>query len=115
MTMRLLCGRSRLRVAIVVKAVGMNLNSATTLALLVALSLGAVAQTSCRDSERGQGPINPYLVCDNTCKSPGDAECDDGGEGSDFDRCDLGTDCDDCGPRTIPPDAGLSASSAPQE
>lgn len=38
-------------------------------------------------------------VCENTCESTGDGECDDGGEGSDFDVCAYGTDCDDCGPR----------------
>jgi len=37
--------------------------------------------------------------CTNTCRFASDSDCDDGGPGSDFDLCDLGTDCDDCGPR----------------
>ena len=37
--------------------------------------------------------------CSNTCSSSGDGECDDGGPGSLYDVCALGTDCDDCGPR----------------
>jgi hypothetical protein len=37
--------------------------------------------------------------CTDTCRDSGDGACDDGGEGSDFDICELGTDCSDCGPR----------------
>jgi hypothetical protein len=40
-------------------------------------------------------------VCDETCAWSGDGECDDGGEDSDFDHCDLGSDCLDCGTREI--------------
>ena len=32
-----------------------------------------------------------------------DGDCDDGGPGSDYDECDYGTDCSDCGPRPAPP------------
>ena len=41
-------------------------------------------------------------LCENTCDSAGDGECDDGGEGAAYDVCSLGTDCDDCGPRPAP-------------
>ena len=44
-------------------------------------------------------------LCDDTCTTPNDGECDDGGPGSLFSICDYGTDCADCGPRdpsTIP-------------
>jgi hypothetical protein len=37
--------------------------------------------------------------CDDTCQSPDDGECDDGGPDSITDGCGLGTDCTDCGPR----------------
>ncbi|MGE0786293.1 MAG: hypothetical protein AB7S26_11440 [Sandaracinaceae bacterium] len=38
-------------------------------------------------------------LCTNTCSTPSDGECDDGGPRSQFSICALGTDCDDCGPR----------------
>jgi len=38
-------------------------------------------------------------ACTNTCQWAGDGECDDGGPGSTFAACSLGTDCQDCGPR----------------
>lgn len=37
--------------------------------------------------------------CTNTCRSANDGECDDGGPGSLYSVCALGTDCSDCGPR----------------
>lgn len=33
------------------------------------------------------------------CTVDNDSDCDDGGEGSDYSSCDLGTDCNDCGVR----------------
>ncbi|MDP4685430.1 MAG: hypothetical protein NWQ55_13865 [Salibacteraceae bacterium] len=41
-------------------------------------------------------------LCDNTCAWPSDGVCDDGGEGSTYDHCDLGSDCIDCGTRDEP-------------
>lgn len=38
--------------------------------------------------------------CTNTCRFANDGDCDDGGPGSDFSLCSLGTDCNDCGPRS---------------
>ena len=35
--------------------------------------------------------------CSETCTFSNDGDCDDGGPGSDFDVCALGTDCIDCG------------------
>ncbi|XP_077867520.1 scavenger receptor cysteine-rich domain-containing protein DMBT1-like [Saccoglossus kowalevskii] len=46
---------------------------------------------------------NSHEKCDNTCIYPSDGLCDDGGDGSDYDLCALGTDCDDCGVRTAQP------------
>lgn len=43
-------------------------------------------------------------LCDNTCQFYS-GQCDDGGPGSGYSYCPLGTDCADCGPRsgTFPP------------
>ncbi len=38
-------------------------------------------------------------LCTNTCSTSNDSECDDGGPGSLYSICSLGTDCNDCGPR----------------
>merc|ERR1711998_260597 len=37
--------------------------------------------------------------CSDTCRYAGDEACDDGGEGSEYALCDVGTDCEDCGER----------------
>ena len=37
--------------------------------------------------------------CTNTCTYSTDGGCDDGGRGSEFSSCDIGTDCIDCGTR----------------
>ncbi len=37
--------------------------------------------------------------CTNTCATSNDGECDDGGPGSLYSICDLGSDCNDCGAR----------------
>jgi hypothetical protein len=37
--------------------------------------------------------------CSNTCSTANDNECDDGGPGSMYSICTLGSDCADCGPR----------------
>merc|ERR1711998_724792 len=35
--------------------------------------------------------------CPDTCRYAGDEACDDGGSGSEYALCDVGTDCTDCG------------------
>ena len=40
-------------------------------------------------------------ACDDTCSYPKDGDCDDGGVGSQYNFCSLGTDCTDCGSRSI--------------
>ena len=42
------------------------------------------------------------LGCNDTCIYPNDGECDDGGIGSIFSVCAFGSDCTDCGVRTMP-------------
>ena len=39
------------------------------------------------------------VKCIDTCQFASDGACDDGGPGSQFSVCELGTDCTDCGPR----------------
>lgn len=41
----------------------------------------------------------PNAGCTDTCNFAGDGVCDDGGVGSTYNVCALGTDCTDCGPR----------------
>ena len=38
-------------------------------------------------------------LCTNTCSDANDGHCDDGAPDAEFDVCDLGTDCGDCGTR----------------
>jgi hypothetical protein len=45
------------------------------------------------------GLVSGDTLCTNTCRYANDGDCDDGGPGSSFSLCDLGTDCNDCGPR----------------
>lgn len=48
--------------------------------------------------------LHPSLAfpafCSDTCQYAKDGACDDGGPGSDYSGCSLGTDCTDCGDRT---------------
>ena len=48
-------------------------------------------------------PPASITLCGNECASnpkfASDSFCDDGGPDASFDKCDLGTDCSDCGPR----------------
>ncbi|MGB0638279.1 MAG: hypothetical protein ACPGTU_03030 [Myxococcota bacterium] len=39
-------------------------------------------------------------LCNNDCEYAYDGDCDDGGAGSDYDYCEYGSDCADCGRRT---------------
>eukprot|EP00966_Prymnesium_polylepis_P242651 5611366-Prymnesium_polylepis.1 len=41
--------------------------------------------------------------CSGTCQYEADDDCDDGGPGSEYDSCSLGTDCSDCGSRCSAP------------
>ena len=50
------------------------------------------------------------LVNDNSCASASDSDCDDGGPGSEYSICDVGTDMTDCGTRTSA-DASAGSSS----
>jgi hypothetical protein len=45
------------------------------------------------------GSAGGFTSCSDTCSDADDGYCDDGGPGSQFSICPLGTDCTDCGPR----------------
>lgn len=55
--------------------------------------------------EPATGACVPFQACLNTCPFAGDGECDDGGPDALTDICTLGTDCVDCGNRSLT-DAG---------
>ncbi len=57
------------------------------------------ADGSCSPRAPTCPPEPPRSLCSDTCRWAGDGECDDGGPGSDYSVCALGTDCTDCGPR----------------
>mmetsp|Transcript_12948 Transcript_12948/g.25042 ORF Transcript_12948/g.25042 Transcript_12948/m.25042 type:complete len:1027 (+) Transcript_12948:330-3410(+) len=48
--------------------------------------------------------------CSNTCGYAGDGDCDDGGAGSEYSFCTLGSDCTDCGNRG---DSSVAVASPP--
>ncbi|MFK8003779.1 MAG: hypothetical protein AB8H86_29725 [Polyangiales bacterium] len=52
------------------------------------------------DTGPGSLDSGPGGLCENTCQYASDGECDDGGEGSQYDVCAYGSDCVDCGPRS---------------
>lgn len=51
--------------------------------------------------------------CTNTCEFAFDGDCDDGGPDSDYDLCDYGTDCSDCGSRGDGGGSGYSWAACP--
>jgi len=55
----------------------------------------------------------PPVLCTDTCAFSSDDSCDDGGAGSDFAHCSLGTDCTDCGPRLVDVPSPLSPPLSP--
>ncbi|KAL3926562.1 MAG: hypothetical protein SGPRY_003242, partial [Prymnesium sp.] len=52
---------------------------------------------------RPSPPPLPPGLCNDLCIYAGDEECDDGGIGSEYSLCLIGTDCSDCGNRFHPP------------
>lgn len=56
------------------------------------------------------GPTGGGVTCTDDCDYSGDGVCDDGGPGSEYAACELGTDCTDCGSRGET--SGSSASSS---
>ena len=78
------------------------LSSCVRLASAALLGLGA-ACNAIAGVEEGQldpGTIDAEL-CSNSCEYARDGECDDGGLHSDYQECPIGSDCADCGRRTV--------------
>ena len=78
---------------------------------VIAMLLACVTTTSATPSPSPPSPPPPML-CENTCTSPfgnggpehvGNGLCQDGHAGAIGAQCDLGTDCDDCGPQEYMP------------
>lgn len=63
----------------------------------------------------GGAPCENSNVCNDTCVYASDGLCDDGGPGSVYSVCELGSDCSDCGPRDNAPDHSLCRSGLCQE
>ncbi|MBJ93713.1 MAG: hypothetical protein CMP23_04475 [Rickettsiales bacterium] len=61
--------------------------------------VGASANDDDVGDDDDSGIDSPSPLCTDTCEFVADGNCDDGGPESDFDVCDYGTDCSDCGPR----------------
>ena len=54
----------------------------------------------CTRSSGGGGSTGGMSgYCNDDCRFANDGDCDDGGPGSDYDLCDFGSDCGDCGTR----------------
>lgn len=56
---------------------------------------------------------SPGVLCSDGCLFDSDGECDDGGVGSTYGACDLGTDCSDCGERNATSGRRRAAERAP--
>ena len=68
---------------------------------------GSSTSGSSAGTSSGSAATSGGAVCDDTCSYANDGTCDDGGTGSAYSLCDLGSDCGDCGSRT-----GSSSSSS---
>ncbi|XP_070549967.1 uncharacterized protein [Ptychodera flava] len=56
------------------------------------------------EANKKEHSIRSFLpVCTDTCEYAADTDCDDGGADSDYNVCQYGSDCTDCGPRYSPP------------
>ncbi len=60
----------------------------------------------------GTGGSGPMEICTDECSLSADGLCDDGGPRADYSVCGLGTDCTDCGPRTVGGAAGTGGGTA---
>eukprot|EP00966_Prymnesium_polylepis_P179789 4162640-Prymnesium_polylepis.1 len=47
--------------------------------------------------------LQATALCSDSCAYPADGLCDDGGDGSQYDACEYGSDCTDCGVRAPRP------------
>lgn len=74
---------------------------------LLIVFLTAFSLSGCKKDDPDEVVEEPPLqiqtseFCENTCVFANDGECDDGGANASSDFCEYGTDCEDCGLRTI--------------
>ena len=66
---------------------------------IAGLGLGATIPSLLEGCGSDSDGGSSRTLCSNTCQFANDEECDDGGEGSLYNECELGSDCADCGPR----------------
>lgn len=64
----------------------------------------------CEPDDDGGSGVSGTL-CSNTCTYAFDGECDDGGWGSEYSLCSIGTDCGDCGTRYVADDGTTCSAS----
>jgi hypothetical protein len=76
---------------------------------------GAARLTACKDDKKSDdegdtdtGACEPNTLCSDTCTYANDGACDDGGDGSSYSVCELGSDCTDCGTRYVDCSDGYS-------
>jgi hypothetical protein len=82
-------------------------------AALLAAGVACNAIVGVEDAQlERQSPYDPppsglptVSLCTNTCEFANDGECDDGGPGAEWEECDIGSDCGDCGSRSLAPDS----------
>ena len=67
----------------------------------VASAAPTTSPTAGMDGDWDDGDSDGDLLCDDTCEFAFDGECDDGGFDASTDACEFGTDCTDCGPRSL--------------
>ena len=67
---------------------------------LVGLGVACNAIVDVEEGQLDPGTLDA-LLCSDSCPSNQNGQCDDGGLRADTDDCTIGTDCADCGPRTI--------------
>ena len=81
-------------------------SSASYLLTEVSPAVGAAPSGAARDTVMTNAPrrkLQGAACCTESCHYAADGDCDDGGLGSEYDACQVGSDCTDCGVRVLPP------------
>lgn len=78
-----------------------KINHLPTSRLILCLMFTAALITCKKDKDEEEEEIKTKETeyCEDSCIFANDGECDDGGQDSQSDYCDWGTDCTDCGKR----------------
>ena len=78
-------------------------NAFRGLGQILYLSSGSSGHVTFDFDNTESAPAEKIPTCENFCGEGPDNDCDDGGPGSEFSSCELGSDCQDCGDRTTIP------------